>query len=132
MRASPVATIDPELSVLGPVGFWIANTLGPERTFALGVGWPLVLGSVGLIATRWRLLHTDAVGWYLRPEVRSAISRAGFVQARRDDEGAAQLRRGGATKPCAKTAEEMRIERGGGGTSQKRTRRGRCRPRLAV
>jgi len=31
------ALVDEELSVLGPVGFWLANTLGPKVAFAIGV-----------------------------------------------------------------------------------------------
>ncbi len=32
-----LASVDPELSVLGPVGFWLANSMGPQFALALAV-----------------------------------------------------------------------------------------------
>jgi ABC-2 type transport system permease protein len=49
-RVGILSSVDPELSALGPVGFWLANTLGPTVALALAVGWPAL---VGLLAT-WR------------------------------------------------------------------------------
>ncbi|MFY0563231.1 ABC transporter permease [Archangium lansingense] len=49
-RVGLLTSVDPELSSLGPVGFWLANTLGPSVALALAVGWPALLG---LLAT-WR------------------------------------------------------------------------------
>jgi ABC-2 type transport system permease protein len=61
-RLAMLSGVDPELSVLGPVGFWLANTLGATRMLALGIGWPLCLGLVtSLLAVR-RLKRMDLVG----------------------------------------------------------------------
>jgi ABC-2 type transport system permease protein len=49
-RIAILGGIDPELSVLGPVGFWLANTLGPTLMLVVGVAWPALLGSLAL----WR------------------------------------------------------------------------------
>ncbi len=61
-RVALLTGVDPDLSVLGPVGFWIANTLGQAGAIAVGVGWPLVLGSVALLAARRSLARADLVG----------------------------------------------------------------------
>ena len=54
--------IDPELSILGPVGFWLATTLGPRLTLLVGVGWPVVLGIAVVSAAIRRLNRADLVG----------------------------------------------------------------------
>ena len=51
-RVGLLSSVDPELAVLGPVGFWLANNLGATRTLLIAVGWPVLLGS---FAT-WRAL----------------------------------------------------------------------------
>lgn len=61
-RIALLGAVDPELSVLGPVGFWLANTLGPRLTFAVGVGWPLVLGGACFVLARRSLARSDLVG----------------------------------------------------------------------
>lgn len=61
-RIAILGAVDPELSVLGPVGFWLANTLGPRLTLLVGVAWPLLLGSALLFAAQRRLRSTDLVG----------------------------------------------------------------------
>jgi len=43
-RVALLAGVEPELSVLGPVGFYLAHRLGAAWLFALGVGWPLLFG----------------------------------------------------------------------------------------
>lgn len=43
-RIALVTGADPDLSVLGPVGFFISQQLGPALTLALGLGWPAVVG----------------------------------------------------------------------------------------
>jgi ABC-2 type transport system permease protein len=58
-RIAVLSAVDPELSVLGPVGFWIANSLGPRGTLALGVLWPTALGALGLVATARRIHRAD-------------------------------------------------------------------------
>lgn len=52
-RIGLLASVDPELSVLGPVGFWLANALGPAVALTVAIGWPLLLGSV----TAWLALR---------------------------------------------------------------------------
>ena len=37
---------DPELSIFGPVGFFLAHKVGAGGLLALGVGWPFVVGTV--------------------------------------------------------------------------------------
>lgn len=61
-RIAILGAVDPELSVLGPVGFWLANTLGSARSVAVGVGWPLLLGTVAMWRASRRLSRTDLVG----------------------------------------------------------------------
>jgi len=61
-RLAILSGIDPDLSVLGPVGFWLANTLGPRWTLAVGVGWPLLLGTLASWAAARRLGKADLTG----------------------------------------------------------------------
>ena len=61
-RVAILSSVDAELSVLGPVGFWIANTLGANLVLAVGVGWPALLGSVALALAARRLDRSDLVG----------------------------------------------------------------------
>lgn len=61
-RIGILSAIDPELSVLGPVGFWLANAFGPHLALAIGVGWPLALGALALLLVRRRLTRMDLVG----------------------------------------------------------------------
>jgi len=61
-RLAILTGIDPELSVLGPVGFWLATTLGPRLTLLVGVGWPILLGMAVVFAAIRRLNRADLVG----------------------------------------------------------------------
>ncbi len=61
-RLAILSGIDPDLSVLGPVGFWLANTLGPRWTLAVGVSWPLGLGTLAAWAASRRLERADLTG----------------------------------------------------------------------
>lgn len=61
-RIAILSSVDPELSVLGPVGFWLANQLGPRLTLVVGVAWPLVLGTFALWRAERRLAKSDLVG----------------------------------------------------------------------
>lgn len=45
-RLALLSSATPELSSLGPVGFYMANRLGPAVLFAVGTLWPLVVGGV--------------------------------------------------------------------------------------
>jgi len=44
VRVALLAAAEPELSTLGPVGFYLANRLGAGGVLALGVAWPLLFG----------------------------------------------------------------------------------------
>jgi ABC-2 type transport system permease protein len=61
-RIAILSGVDPDLSVLGPVGFWLANTLGSKVSFAIGVGWPALLGTFALWRAERRLMKGDLVG----------------------------------------------------------------------
>lgn len=61
-RIAILGAVDPDLSVLGPVGFWLANSLGPRMSFAVGIGWPLLLGTLALVRAERRLSTSDLVG----------------------------------------------------------------------
>lgn len=61
-RIAILSGVDPDLSVLGPVGFWLANTLGPKVSFAIGVAWPALLGTFAMWRAERRLSSGDLVG----------------------------------------------------------------------
>ena len=61
-RLTMLGSIDPNLAVLGPVGFWLSNELGPTLLAVVGVGWPLLLGGTCLALCMQRLRHMDLVG----------------------------------------------------------------------
>lgn len=61
-RLAILTGIDPELSVLGPVGFWLATTLGPTLTLLVGIGWPVLLGIGVVFAAIRRLNRADLTG----------------------------------------------------------------------
>ncbi|MBL8722833.1 MAG: ABC transporter permease [Planctomycetes bacterium] len=43
-RLALLSAAQPELATFGPVGFFLANRIGPQGLLALGLGWPLLLG----------------------------------------------------------------------------------------
>lgn len=61
-RIAILSGVDPELSVLGPIGFWLANALGPRLALLVGIGWPLLFGTFALWRARRRLENSDLVG----------------------------------------------------------------------
>jgi len=61
-RLALLSGIDPDLSVLGPVGFWIANTLGPRLTLELGLAWPVAVGALATFLAARRFARSDLVG----------------------------------------------------------------------
>jgi ABC-type transport system involved in multi-copper enzyme maturation permease subunit len=61
-RVAILASVDPDLSALGPVGFWLANTLGPGVALAVGIGWPAALGTFAMWRARTRFARSDLVG----------------------------------------------------------------------
>ena len=60
-RIGILSGIDPDLSLLGPVGFWIANDLGAARAFLFGALWPLGLGVVCAVVATRRFERADLV-----------------------------------------------------------------------
>jgi ABC-2 type transport system permease protein len=60
-RLAVLASVDPELSVLGPVGFWIANELGPSLAYSFGLAWPATVGILSLWAAFRLLRKGDAI-----------------------------------------------------------------------
>jgi ABC-2 type transport system permease protein len=60
-RLAVLASVDPELSVLGPVGFWIANELGANRAYFFGLVWPALVGLLSLWAALRLVKKGDSV-----------------------------------------------------------------------
>jgi ABC-2 type transport system permease protein len=60
-RIAVLSCVDPELSVLGPVGFWIANELGAGRAYFFGLAWPALVGALSLGAALVLVRRGDAV-----------------------------------------------------------------------
>ena len=60
-RLAVLSAVDPELSLLGPVGFWMANQLGPQWTYGLGLGWPALVGTVAVLLAGRSVQKRDAV-----------------------------------------------------------------------
>ncbi len=53
-RLALLSAVDPELSVLGPVGFYLAHRLGGTALFVLGALWPVFVGLASFaFAARW-------------------------------------------------------------------------------
>ncbi len=53
-RLALLSAADAELATLGPVGFYLANRLGPDALLALGTGGPLAIGAVAWgLGLRW-------------------------------------------------------------------------------
>lgn len=61
IRMALLSSADPELSTLGPVGFYLANRIGSTALYALGVSWPMLLGALAWGAGLWRLRRGDVV-----------------------------------------------------------------------
>lgn len=61
-RIGILTSVDPELSVLGPVGFWLANSLGAARALLVAVAWPVLLGTLALWRARRNVSRDDLVG----------------------------------------------------------------------
>jgi len=53
-----LASADPQLSTLGPVGFFLTNKLGSGYLQLLGFGWPLLLG-LGTGWSAWRKFQSS-------------------------------------------------------------------------
>lgn len=60
-RLALLSSAEPTLATLGPVGFYLAHRLGAGALFALGVVWPLTVGTLGWLLA-WRSFRRgDAV-----------------------------------------------------------------------
>lgn len=61
-RIGILTGVDAELSVLGPVGFWIANSLGATKALLVAVAWPAILGTAGVLLAARNVRRGDAIG----------------------------------------------------------------------
>ncbi len=61
-RIGILTGVDAELSVLGPVGFWIANALGATKALLVAVLWPAALGTAGVLLAARNVRRGDAIG----------------------------------------------------------------------
>jgi ABC-2 type transport system permease protein len=52
---------DPQLGVLGPVGTYIATTLGPSGTLVYAIGWPLVVALIAALVGWRRFSRADVL-----------------------------------------------------------------------
>jgi hypothetical protein len=52
-RMALLSAAEPTLATFGPVGFYMANHVGAEALFALGIVWPWTIGIVGWLVA-WR------------------------------------------------------------------------------
>ncbi|ABF88478.1 hypothetical protein MXAN_5395 [Myxococcus xanthus DK 1622] len=53
---------EPGLAAVGPVGFWLANSLGPTLALVIAVGWPALLGVLTTRRAARNLAKADLVG----------------------------------------------------------------------
>jgi len=60
-RVALLAGSEPDLATLGPVGFHLAERLGPSGMVALGTGWPLALGGLAYGFALYRFERDDLV-----------------------------------------------------------------------
>ena len=61
IRMALLSSADPQLSVLGPVGFYLANQVGATGLYALGVAWPMILGTLAWLSGLRKLRRGDVV-----------------------------------------------------------------------
>jgi ABC-type transport system involved in multi-copper enzyme maturation permease subunit len=60
-RLGLLSNLQPELSTFGPVGFYLANRIGSDALFAIGVAWPAVVGLGAWTAAYFGFRHSDRV-----------------------------------------------------------------------
>jgi ABC-2 type transport system permease protein len=60
-RLALLSAAEPSLATLGPVGFFLANRLGPGWLLLLGVLWPAALGTAAWLAAERRFAREDLV-----------------------------------------------------------------------
>ena len=56
-RLALLSGIETDLGTLGPVGFFLANRVGPRALLMLGLAWPLVVGTAAWLSA-WRNLKS--------------------------------------------------------------------------
>ena len=61
VRIALLCAAEPELASLGPVGFWVANTLGPDLALLAGLVWPLLFGAGAFALALRRFRRGDLV-----------------------------------------------------------------------
>jgi len=60
-RVALLSTAQPDLGVLGPVGFYLSTRVGPRALFGIGVAWPAVLGSAVFAIALRRFRRADVI-----------------------------------------------------------------------
>lgn len=60
-RMALLSSAEPTLATLGPVGFYLANRLGANTLFALGLAWPALVGVAAWLAAWNAFRRGDAV-----------------------------------------------------------------------
>jgi ABC-type transport system involved in multi-copper enzyme maturation permease subunit len=60
-RLALLSGLDPQLSSFGPVGFFLAQRVGPNGLLALGLAWPLTVGWLAWITGLRRFRRGDLV-----------------------------------------------------------------------
>jgi ABC-2 type transport system permease protein len=60
-RMALLSSASPELSVLGPVGFYLAQRIGASGLFALGMIWPFAVGIGAWLTANRSFARTDLV-----------------------------------------------------------------------
>lgn len=61
IRMALLSAADPELSILGPVGFYLVNEIGSTALYILGLAWPLILGALCWLSALHKLRKGDVV-----------------------------------------------------------------------
>ena len=60
-RMALLSSAEPTLATLGPVGFYLANRVGSEALFALGIAWPSAVALGGWLVAWLAFRRGDAV-----------------------------------------------------------------------
>ena len=60
-RMALLSSADAQLTVLGPVGFYLANRIGSGSLYLIGLLWPAVIGAACWAVAVWRFCRRDVV-----------------------------------------------------------------------
>ena len=60
-RLGLLSALDPELAILGPVGFHLSNQVGSDGLLLLGLAWPLAVGAATAALAWWSFRRADVV-----------------------------------------------------------------------